>query len=320
MNTTLPNGFRRRLFVGMLVPAIAVLAGVSVSGQPPQDSTRAVRAAATAKGAQAALDDATRRLKTGDINGFIEFYFPVNDLRDAREGELGKSFTQIRTPANIAALIKRLEKARSVEPEINLGGFIATFAIPEDKSERPAEVPSKTEPDEPSLPLPDGYAGNLVEAVAQAIADLGEGKLEQFVVRIFPPGELQHRQSPARLRQLATRLQQNPEMIEQMKRELNFVLDSKQIKNVTGNTASIALPDRTIEVSAGRGTRRMQLPERIIRFERIDDSWRFADKTTELRQTQQKVAAMSPASLAAFGVSDNIVMERFGDRWRFLEF
>ena len=64
----------------------------------------------------------------------------------------------------------------------------------------------------------------------------------------------------------------------------------------------------------------MQLPDRTFRFERINDSWRFADQTTALRASQKKVAAMKPGSLSEFGAADHIVMECFGDRWRFLEF
>ena len=86
-----------------------------------------------------------------------------------------------------------------------------------------------------------GYTGNLAAALRQSIADLENARLEPFVDRMFPQGELRHPQAAVCRSQLLSRLKQHPTMVEQMKNDLSAVLESRQINRVSGMSASITL-------------------------------------------------------------------------------
>jgi len=264
---------------------------------------------------QAAMDDAIARLKSGDVVGFIEFYFPVDELRAARKGRLGKSFQRIRNPTAAAKVAARLERAKRTAPKINLGGFLATFTIPE-PDEDSTDIPAQVVPDISQKKL-DRYPGTLAEALQLAITDLQAKRVEAFVDRLFPRGESGHPDAALRRKQLKLRLAQHPEMIEQMVADLQSILRTQQVRRIVGTVATISVKGKS---RSGKRGDRIQLPDRTFRFEKTDGSWRFKDTTSELVKVQAQVAAKKPPSLGEFGTADAIIMERFGDRWRFVEF
>lgn len=265
---------------------------------------------------KAAMDDAIARLKAGDVVGFIEYYAPVDDLREARRGRLGKTYERIRTPAAAANVVKRLERASTTTPQINITGFLATYTIPPPTDDSPQPLKGEPAPEISQKPL-SGYPGNLVEALQAAVIDLQADRVEAMIDRLFPRGELGHPESALRRKQLAARLKQHPEMTKQMLDDLQAILRTQAVQKASGSTATVSMKGKLI--STGRG-RQMRLPDRTVRFEKVAASWRFQDSTSKLVEAQTKIAAQAPQPLSEFGASDVVIMERFGDRWRFLEF
>lgn len=265
---------------------------------------------------QAALDDAIARLKSGDIVGFIEFYSPVDELREARKGRPGSSLRHVVTPAARAATLKRLERARSNDPQIQLGGFLATITIPE-----PPESAADAEPVVPVAEISQkplaGYPGSLAEVLKLAIADLEGKRTDTFIDRLFPRGELGHPQAALRRKQLKSRLKQHPEMAQRMLDDLQTILRMPQVEKATGDVATIPIKGQLVPRARGQ---QIQLPGRTFRFEKVEGFWRFRDTSSKLIKSQAKIAAQGPASLSGFGAADVVIMERLGDRWRFLEF
>ena len=109
-------------------------------------------------------------------------------------------------------------------------------------------------------------------------------------------------------------------MLESMKQDLSALIASDQSGNVTGKSVEMTLQRRTPDVGAGIRASPGKDWQQKFRFELVGESWRFADQTSELVEQQSRVAKMSPAPMTEFGAADEIVMERFGDRWRFLKF
>lgn len=300
--------------VGTIVTISVLIAHTSIA--LAQSRTAGTRTLTTEQQVQAAMNDAISRLKSGDVVGFIEFYAPVDELREARKGRLGQSFGRIRTLAARTDVTKRLERANTAAPKINLGGFLATFTIPETTAESTAATetqPGRTISEEPLA----GYAGSLQDALEQAVADLQANRIESFINRLFPRGELGHPDVVVRRKQWTSRLQQHPQMVEQMLADLKLLLQNNDVRKATGNSASIPIKGKRVPASRGR---QIQLPDRTFKFEKLDGFWRFKDSTNKLLKVQEKIVAKSPPSLSEFGASDVIIMERFGDRWRFIEF
>jgi hypothetical protein len=297
-------------------PTTSVVPTPSANPTPSVKPTTNVKTTMPEQDVQAAMDDAIARLKSGDVVGFIEFYAPVDELRQARRGRLGRSYNRIQTPAAAADVVKRLERAKSFAPQINLGGFLATFTIPEPTED--SASPSNAEPaPEISQKALAGYPGSLAEVLKLAIADLEGNRSDAFIDRLFPRGELGHPDAALRRKQLSSRLKQHPEMARQMVNDLQAILRTQQVGKATGVEATIAIKGQL--VPGGRGGQ-IQLPDRTFRFEKIDGFWRFQDTSSQLIKSQAKVAAQEPPSLADFGSADVVIMERFGDRWRFVEF
>lgn len=299
-------------FTKLMFLLVILVCGKITLGQPP--AAKKPESSAE-QDVQAAMDDAIARLKSGDVVGFIEFYFPVDELRDARKGRLGKSFQRIRTPAAAATVAARLERAKREAPKINLGGFLATFTIPE-PDEESTDIPTQPVPEISQKKLA-GYPGTLADALQLAVTDLQTNRVEAFVDRLFPHGELGHPDAALRRKQLKLRLAQHPQMVEQMIADLQSILRTQQVSRTVGTVATISVKG---ESRSGKRGDRIQLPDRTFRFEKVDGSWRFKDTTSELVKVQARVTATKPPSLADFGAADVIIMERFGDRWRFVEF
>ena len=308
-----------RMTIRLLI--LAVLAtGTSSSAQTPlrQSGKETADSQVTTpeQNVQAAMKDAIARLKSGDVVGFIEFYAPVDELRQARRGRLGKSYERIRNPPAAANVINRLERASGTTPQINIGGFLATFTIPPPIEEPTDPLKSEPAPEISQEPL-SGYPGSLAEALQAAVVDIQADRTEAMIDRLFPRGELGHPEAALRRKQLITRLTQHPKMIEQMQSDLQAILRTQDVQRASGNNAAISVRGQL--VSTGRG-RQMRLPDRTFHFERVEGFWRFKDSTSRLVETQTKIEEKAPPPLSEFGASNVVIMERFGDRWRFLEF
>jgi hypothetical protein len=308
-----------RMTIRLLILAVLATGTSSFAQTPPRqpgNETADSQATTPEQDVQAAMKDAIARLKAGDVVGFIEFYAPVDELRQARRGRLGKSYERIRNPTAAANVINRLERTSGTTPQINIGGFLATFTIPppiEKSTDSPTSEPAPKISKEPL----SGYPGSLAEALQAAVVDIQADRTEAMVDRLFPRGELGHPEAALRCKQLTARLKQHPEMAKQMLSDLQAILKTQDVQRASGDAAAIAMKGQL--VSTGRG-RQMRLPDRTFRFEKVEGFWRFQDSTSKLVETQAKIAEKAPPPLSEFGASDVVIMERFGDRWRFLEF
>lgn len=147
------------------------------SAQQSSDDESGNQATTPEQDVQAAMQDAIIRLKAGDVVGFIEFYAPVDELRQARKGRLGRSYARIRNPTAAANVINRLERASMSAPQINIGGFLATFTIPAPDEKSTDTLKSEPAPEISQQPL-TGYTGSLAEALQAAVVDLQAGRID----------------------------------------------------------------------------------------------------------------------------------------------
>ena len=199
-----PRTFATRFEILFVIIAVlvhtATVFGQKIPLQNAQTENASTGTITAKQQVQGAMDNAIARLESGDVVGFIEFYAPVDELRQARKGRLGKSFTRIRTPAARADVIKRLKLARNITPQFNLGGFMATFKIPEPTQKSANATTTVQQPEISQEPLA-GYPGSLNDAMEQAIADLKADRLDSFVDRLLPRGELGHPATATRRKQ-----------------------------------------------------------------------------------------------------------------------
>ena len=315
-----PRAFATRFEILFVIIAVLVHAATVLAQKIPLQNTQRENASTgtmtTEQQVQAAINNAIARLESGDVVGFIEFYAPVDELRQARKGRLGKSFTRIQTPAARADVIKRFKLVKNITPQINLGGFLATFTIPEPTEESANATTTVPQAEISQEPLA-GYPGSLNDALEQAIADLKADRLDSFIDRLLPRGELGHPEAATRRKQLTSRLKQHPQMAEQMLKDLQSLLQRNEIRKASGNNASILIKGKLVPGTRGR---QIRMPDRTFTFVKVEGFWRFQDTTSKLVSSQAKIAAKAPPSMAEFGAADVVIMERFGDQWRFAEF
>ena len=139
--------------------------------------------------------------------------------------------------------------------------------------EAPAFSSQKTnpvpDPDAESVPVLEGFSGDLNEVLAQAVAALEAGNYQEFVEKMYPRAELRAA-TDSGMRDLLARLKEHPQMVEQM------IADLK------------ALQQRTPEYEEQESIATFQIqeedkPTRNFRFEK-QGTWRLANTSLKVRR------------------------------------
>lgn len=267
-------------------------------------------------------EQAVQQLEAGQVEEFIEEYFPVNELRAIREQTTVRHAA--RDPRLSKQLLKRLatlialcSKAR---PVLSQGEGIATFEValvPEKASEivKTPEVPKK-----PAVPAPlPGFGSDLSASLSKAVELLIAKDMEGFVLGFFPLEEAQHLKSSGELADLVYVIQENPQMARVMLQDLQAMQKATPVLTERNTIAEFKFKLKSGPLAAnapvnpqvsGSGTGDT---ERTLRLQLTDGHWRLFDFASPVRKQVNELVGKK-----ADDTPEGIIVrwERFGSRWR----
>ncbi len=288
--------------------------------QPVADTGTTSKPMTAEQQVMAAVDDAVKRLEAGDVHGFLDHYLPIENLREIRNRSsletvvamLNRGGRESETLDRQLALLKR---AQGQKPEFNPGYYLATIELkPEDPGEEEAG-PKYVEPEVTDAAL-NGFGDDLNVVFQKAIASLKDNDVKTFVANLFPAGELRHPDAEKKLVMLESRVKASPKMVEQMIADLEALSELTPKLEKDGAEAVYVLKGRERTLDPGQRNQ-FPYPDRTIRLQKVEGSWRFYDNTTAIRKTIATQLTQPPVGNALGAESDHeIKLERFGDRWR----
>lgn len=264
---------------------------------------------------RAALADAIKRLDDGDTRGFLEYYFPTEQLRQLR---LANAVEQTadrlkQQPEILDGIRARLRKAAKATPKFDRSQSVAEFILTPEEGDTP-KPPEFKEPAVKDVKLV-GFGNDLAAVLRKAEETLEKKDVDEFVKNMFPVGELRHPDADSRRAALTQRLKDNPKLLEQMLTDFKAIQKLTPTLTATKDTAEFRLPGTTIEITK---TQSVTTPERIFKLQLVEGSWRLPDNTTPARRAVAlNLTKPLPAAgqFAAAG-QEKITFERFGDQWR----
>ena len=264
---------------------------------------------------RAALADAIKRLDNGDTRGFLEFYFPTEQLRQLRQANAVEQTAENlkQQPQILDGIRNRLKKAAKATPKFDRSQSVAEFVLAPDEGDAPAKPPEFKEPPVTNVKL-TGFGNDLATVLRKAEETLDKNDTDGFVKNLFPAGELRHPEADARRAALTQRLKDNPKLLEQMLADIKAIQKLTPTFSDAKATAEFRIPGTTIEITK---TQSVTTPERLFKLQLVEGSWRLPDNTTPARRAVAKnLTNPLPAAGQFAGVEEKITFERFGDQWR----
>lgn len=298
------------LFVA-LAPLILIASPPNrTSAQKPDEKAKTPEAQV-----RAALADAIKRLDNGDTRGFLEYYFPTEQLRQLRQANaVEQTADQLKQqPQILDGIRNRLKKAAKGTPKFDRSQSVAEFILTPDEGDTPAKPPAFTEPPVTNAKL-TGFGNDLATVLRKTEETLDKNDIDGFVKNFFPAGELRHPDADARRAALTQRLKDNPKLVEQMLADIKAIQKLPPTFSDAKATAEFRIPGTKIEITK---TQSVMTPERVFKLQLVEESWRLPDNTTPARKALAKnLTNPLPAAGQFAGVEEKITFERFGDQWR----
>jgi hypothetical protein len=157
-----------------------------------------------------------------------------------------------------------------------------------------------------------GYGDDLPKVLKAGLAALEAGEIESFIDHLFPAGELGRLQANNGKAKLVARLKKQPELIEQMRRDLKAWGELSAQFNAEKTLATITLPAASDDPVPA---------PRIVKFQKVTGSWRFFDNSTRVREEMARQSRLVPPKLSypvGLGGADShaLLMEKLGSSWR----
>ncbi|MBW3541531.1 MAG: hypothetical protein KY476_14785 [Planctomycetes bacterium] len=246
----------------------------------------------------AALDDAIRLLDQKRYREFLEYYAPVETLRELRRTrDFDLAAQDLGAPGVAAELLTTLRKARAVTPVHDELLAHASFTVELTADERAG--PSGDDP--PAAPtgiVLDGYPGDLPDVLDAAIATLENGEYRTFVLQFYPHDVVKRLIHHDKLDSLTSRFAERPEMAESMIADLRALKDIQPKLDKNAALATYALPGG----------------KEPIRLQKTAGTWRLYDEATAVYREISRLESLKPPATTV-----TIVFERLGDRWRLLQ-
>jgi hypothetical protein len=261
-----------------------------------------------------AIREGIAALEAGDVIKFYEDYGPIDQFRALRDSGRLKSMrsSSVATQSLIATLKLFCEGKIRVDRDGLLARVTPSSDDPgaADAGESPnasAAVPSPKD-DKVSLV---GYGDDLPQVLHAGLAALEAGQIESFIDHLFPAGELGRLQADGKAK-LVARLKKQPELIEQMRRDLKAAGNAPVEFNTEKTLASITLPAPSDHPEEA---------PRIVKFQKIAVSWRFFDNSTRVRDEIVRLSRLVPPKLSypvvpGDGDRHALLMEKLGTSWR----
>ncbi len=304
-----------RLTRGWLFALLA--AWISITSLPGQAIAQKPAEAAKTPEAQvkAALADAIKRLDDGDTRGFLEYYFPTEQLRQLRQANAVEQTADRlkQQPQILDGIRNRLRKAAKGTPKFDRSQSVAEFLLAPDEGDTPAKPPEFKEPPVTTVKL-TGFGNDLPTVLRKAEETLDKNDVDGFVKNLFPAGELRHPDADARRAALTQRLKDNPKLLEQMLDDFKAIQKLTPTFSDAKATAEFRIPGTKIELNK---TQTVTTPERVFKLQLVEGSWRLPDNTTPARRAVAKnLTNPLPAGGQFAALEEKITLERFGDQWR----
>lgn len=265
---------------------------------------------------RAALADSIKRLDDGDTRGFLEYYFPTEQLRQLR---LANAVEQTadrlkQQPEILDGIRTRLRKAAKATPKFDRSQSVADFIL----TPEPGDTPKPPEFKEPAVTDVKliGFGNDLATVLRKADEMLEKKDTDGFVKNLFPAGELRHPESESRRAALLQRLKDNPKLLEQMATDIKAMQKLTPKLSEAKDVAEYRIPGTTIEITK---TQSVTTPERVFKLQLVEGSWRLPDNTTPARRAvalNLTKPLPAPGQFAGPAGQEKITFERFGDQWR----
>ena len=299
-------------WVALLAPMflVAILSDRAIA-QKPADAAKTPEAQV-----RAALADAIKRLDDGDARGFLEYYFPTEQLRQLRQANAVEQTADRlkQQPQIIDGIRTRLRRAAKAKPTFDRSGSVAEFILPPEEVEKPKEKGSEfKEPPVSNVKL-TGFGNDLETVLRKGEEALDKQDVDGFVKNLFPAGELRHPEAELRHVALTQRLKDNPKLLEQMLADFQVMRKLTPQISEKKDVAEYRLAGTKIEITK---TQSVMTPERVFKLQLVEGSWRLPDNTSPARLAVAKNLAKPLAEVGQFAAGpEKITFERFGDHWR----
>ncbi|MCA9060989.1 MAG: hypothetical protein KDA85_20900 [Planctomycetaceae bacterium] len=261
--------------------------------------------------ARDALTAMITQLSGREYVAFVRLRFPIRDYLEIRESP-GDS--RLQNLQFFDVMKSRLRLFEDAEVRVTGGGQFATFRRTIKADEQPAPKPPYTGADAED---PGGYPGELKQAIQAALNDLQRGRTENFMSKMFPPSAIDMLKADQRWDFTVENLSRENSERHRMLDDLQRLLEASP--EVKGDVAEFRLPhflvirdqpdpgeDELVEVDDSEG--------RLVRFSRINGTWRFEDAATE---TANRI---SEAVVAGRRDRDaELHLEKIGSDWRLVD-
>ena len=299
-------------WVALLAPLFLVaIFSDRAFAQKPADAAKTSEAQV-----RAALADALKRLDDGDARGFLEYYFPTEQLRQLRQANAVEQTADrlMQQPQVIDGIRSRLRRAAKAKPTFDRSGSVAEFILPPEEEEKPKEKGSPFKEPAVTIVKLTGFGNDLETVLRKGEETLDKQDVDGFVKNLFPAGELRHPEAESRHAALTQRLKDNPKLLEQMLADFQAMRTLKPQISESKDVAEYRLAGTKIELNK---TQSVTTPERVFKLQLVEGSWRLPDNTTHARLAVAKnLAKPLPEGGQFAGGPEKITFERFGDQWR----
>jgi len=263
---------------------------------------------------RAALKDAVELLEQKNYNRFINYYFPVDQLRQVRKstGYTRAIFQLIRTPQAVNRWRMLLQAGVNADIVIHPRGYEARIEVDVKPADPQAEEPADG-PLEPELAQVEivGFGSELKPAIQSAIAALESKDYQTLVSHMFPISQLSRMQPLDDNAPILQRLKAHPEMSAAMLADFQHIRDQAPALNADKSVATYRIPGTTVPITRQR---KMTTPDRTVRLQKTGEHWRLFDSAAAYHQQIAQQYSNGPTELRA-----TLVLEKFGDQWRLQE-
>lgn len=230
-----------------------------------------------------------------DDREFLIQFGPIDELRRLQTAEAaGQALPEI--PRN--DLLRVIQAVSGEIADVGKSAMVASIRVETNDSGDPQWAPGP------------GYEGDVSAAIAKSITELEQGRIREFMLNMFPPDALRAMFRNGPERSLAAKADKDSALVVRMLQDLKSL--AAEQPQITGDVAEFSLP--AVEYTEADlpkirpALAQYPVPDRIIRFSKINGHWRFYDDGS-LRQTG-----------ALDGNVIQLNLERVGTSWRLVKY
>lgn len=242
------------------------------------------------------LEKMTELITAEKDREFLIQFGPIDELRKLQSAE---SANRPLPEVPRESLLKAIQAVSGEIADVGDSALLASVSV---------EVTGDT--GDPQWAPGPGYDGDVAAVIVKSIAELEQGRIHEFMLNMFPPVALRVMSRNGTERSFAAKVDMDSALVVRMLQDLKLL--TAEQPQITGDVAEFSLP--AVEYAGNDVTQirpalaKYPVPDRIIRFSKINGHWRFYDDGS-LRQTG-----------ALDGSVIQLKLERVGTSWRLLSY